>query len=245
MRPGISLLMAPGCSAVPAETERKSDSSLRWVHPGNAALRRAVQDNVVSFPSQVPVLSRSARPDMQWRIVTLYVVRGWPVTRIAARYGLPAWRISQVIHDWSVRAFAAGHIQVIDLERFSALTGQRQDDEATPGGLPQGDFPPPAAAGPKGAAKVPAAVWGLAAAQDSVLDALDLTIQRCDVRQGAFWSRTARALRKFRSALEAMERTAGQAAGDRRDLGLACLQPSAGRAGEGRQRSARAYGGGA
>lgn len=97
------------------------------VHPGNAALRRAVHGNCVSFPSQTPALLKQPAADLQWRMVLLFFVRGWSTTRMAARYHVPKHRIWKVLHDWAVRAFALGYIQVIDEEKFA--TCSRMDVE--------------------------------------------------------------------------------------------------------------------
>src|SRR5581483_6611266 len=105
-------------------------NSTRGLHPGNGALRRAIRENVVSFPSQAPVLSKQARPEMEWRVALLFLVRGWAMTSIAARFDVPVSRISQMIREWSVRAFALGYIQVIDPDRFAELSNSRCDEDA-------------------------------------------------------------------------------------------------------------------
>jgi len=172
-----------------------------WVHPGNSVLRRAIRENVVSFPSQVPVLIRPL-PDVQWRVVVLYLVRNWTVTRISARYGLPVWRIAQLIHEWAVRAFIAGQIQVIDGDRFSELTGQQ------PGGVqPEPDL----AAAPRRPA--PIARPKAAEPRVGVITALDLAIQGCEAERGEFWSLTAAELRSLRLSVEALEKAGSPAAG--------------------------------
>ena len=101
----------------------------QWLHPGNAVLRRAIRENVVSFPSQVPILARQFR-DMQWRVVLLYLVRGWSTRNLAIRFRVPLCRISAMIHEWSVRALALGYIQVIDADRFAALAGEHATKSA-------------------------------------------------------------------------------------------------------------------
>ena len=60
-------------------------------------------------------------------MVLLFFVRGWSTTRMAARYHVPKHRIWKVLHDWAVRAFALGYIQVIDEEKFA--TCSRMDVE--------------------------------------------------------------------------------------------------------------------
>lgn len=191
--------------------------SLQWLHPGNAVLRRAIQENVVSFPSQVPVLSKPAHPDTQWRLVMLYLVRGWHTSDIGARYRIPAWRVSVIVHEWSVRAFASGCIQVIDGPRFEKLAGERSASEAVstrveptePVAAPVG----PVVIGQAMAAKPhrpgsrereTGADASPDSRQDGFLDALDLAIQRCEGRTGAFWLETISTLRSLKGTLESM-----------------------------------------
>ena len=90
------------------------------IHPGSAALRRALRDNIVCFPSRIPILLRQPAADMQWRMVLLFFVRGWSSARIAARFHVPKHQIKKSLHEWSFRALALGHIQIIDPEAFTA-----------------------------------------------------------------------------------------------------------------------------
>jgi hypothetical protein len=76
-------------------------------------LRIAIRNNLVSFPSQVPVFERHDRPDLQRRIVQLYFVLGWSCATIAARYGMLRQRIGQVLSTWKRRAVEMGYIQYI------------------------------------------------------------------------------------------------------------------------------------
>jgi len=79
-------------------------------------MRRAVQDNLVSFPSQVPSFGKQSRPDLQQRIVVLYFVSGWTMDDIARRYGLGRQRMGQILTDWRIRAVKEGYIQAIETE---------------------------------------------------------------------------------------------------------------------------------
>jgi hypothetical protein len=110
------------------ETQGEASARLQFVHPGNAILRRAIRENIVSFPSQIPALSRQALPDMQCRAVMLYFVRGWTMAEVGERYGLAVFRVHQIINEWAVRAFALGYIQVIDDARFSQLAGNAVEE---------------------------------------------------------------------------------------------------------------------
>lgn len=76
-------------------------------------LRIAIRNNLVTFPSQVPVFERHDRPDLQRRIVQLYFVLGWSCATIAARYGMLRQRIGQVLSTWKRRAVEMGYIQYI------------------------------------------------------------------------------------------------------------------------------------
>jgi len=183
----------------------------RLLHPGNAVLRRAIQENIVSFPSQIPVFSRQARPEMQWKAVLLYFVRGWAIGDIAAHFGVASHRISQSVNEWAMRALALGYIQVIDPERFTAWSGTEALHDASPVWAFELRTPPAAvsrvslaneAAVGRGSnrgrpSRSPqAANTGLAAA-------LDVAIARCEERPGEFWSQAATQLRDLRSAIEA------------------------------------------
>ena len=79
-----------------------------------------MRQNIVSFPSQIPVFSKKQEPDLQWRAVLLYFVCGWSTNEIAERFDVPPHRILEVLDDWARRAVALGYIQVIDLDRFHA-----------------------------------------------------------------------------------------------------------------------------
>lgn len=89
------------------------------VHPGSAALRRAFRQNIVSFPSQVPLFLKDPASDTQWRIVLLYFVRGWSAPKVAGRFSAPVHRIRKILNAWCVRALELGYIQVVDPEAFA------------------------------------------------------------------------------------------------------------------------------
>jgi hypothetical protein len=81
---------------------------------GNTVLRQAVQENLVSFPSQVPAFGKQFRPAFEQNIVLLYFVRGWTTDRIANRYGLGRQRIAQILTAWRIRAVKEGYVQPIE-----------------------------------------------------------------------------------------------------------------------------------
>jgi hypothetical protein len=81
---------------------------------GNKVLRQAVQENLVSFPSQVPAFGKQFRPTFQRNVVLLYFVRGWATDQIANRYGLGQQRIVQILTAWRIQAVEKGYIQPIE-----------------------------------------------------------------------------------------------------------------------------------
>jgi hypothetical protein len=88
-------------------------------YPGIAFLRRAIRENTVSFPSQVPVLLKDFPSGMQWRTVLLYFVHGWSSSQIALRFRVPKHRIWKIVEQWAVRALNHGYLQVIDADAFT------------------------------------------------------------------------------------------------------------------------------
>src|SRR5271157_990931 len=103
--------------------ERREASLKTPVYPGCAVLRRAVRQNIVSFPSQISAFLSRPTADMQCRVVLLFFVRGWSSVDIATRFNVPKHTIWGILNDWSVRALALGYIQVIDPEAFDACCG--------------------------------------------------------------------------------------------------------------------------
>ena len=81
------------------------------------ALRQAIRANRVSFPAQVPIFACQHRAEIQWRLVALYFVHGWPVTRIARRYKVTTRRIQQLLRQWVSRARTLGYLQEIPTEK--------------------------------------------------------------------------------------------------------------------------------
>lgn len=79
-------------------------------------IRGEIRNRRMSFPAQTPVFTRLHRPDIQWRIVVLYFVRGWSSGSIAMRYGVTRERIRQILRHWFVRAREHGYIDVTPAE---------------------------------------------------------------------------------------------------------------------------------
>ncbi len=80
---------------------------------GNAALRVAIQRNLVSFPAQIPAFMKRSGNDIQQRMAQLYFTRGWSIRDIGARYGIGRATAQRLISDWRIRAVAGGFIQDI------------------------------------------------------------------------------------------------------------------------------------
>jgi hypothetical protein len=76
-------------------------------------LRGAIKANRVSFPEPVPIFPTQFRPEIQWRLVELYFVRGWSTSRLAARYGVTTRRIQQSLQHWAAKAMEGGYLQTI------------------------------------------------------------------------------------------------------------------------------------
>jgi hypothetical protein len=76
-------------------------------------LRRAIQENEISFPTPVPIFPKQSRADIQWKVVELYFVHNWSPAGIGERYELTAERVRQVISQWVRRAAVLGYLQEV------------------------------------------------------------------------------------------------------------------------------------
>jgi len=74
-------------------------------------LREAIQNNDVSFPSQVPIFFCQSRADIQWRLVELYFVRNWSCPELGERYRVTMQRARQILFNWVQRAIVLGYLQ--------------------------------------------------------------------------------------------------------------------------------------
>ena len=204
------------------------------IHPGSGILRRAIRGNMVSFPSQIPSCPKGSQAEMQWRMVLLFFVRGWGAAKIAARFHVPRHRVWTLLNEWSVRAMAQGHIQVIDPEAFEACcrgevecwsdddTEEKRLAEVTPlvrvvpnafsETAPRATAQAPVAPGGSDIGGAPVDSTGESA---NLIAALDVAVAHCEEWQGEFWAHTATHLRDLRTAaLAALE--AGRSS-ERRD----------------------------
>jgi hypothetical protein len=83
-------------------------------------LRVAIQNNQVSFPSQVPTFPRQSRPFVQWRVVELYFVNNWSCADLAERYGVSPSRVRQMLSNWVKQAIVLGYMQ--EIPAWTSLT---------------------------------------------------------------------------------------------------------------------------
>jgi hypothetical protein len=81
---------------------------------GNRVVRAGIRNNLITFPSEVPVFKKTTRPDLQAKIAVLYFVMGWSTERIGERYRIGRQRVSQIVTTWRIRAVRQGFIQVIN-----------------------------------------------------------------------------------------------------------------------------------
>ena len=93
-----------------------------------ARLRGAIRNREVSFPAQVPSFPRQHSVNIQWRVVTLYFVRGWTCEQLADRYGITPRRVRQLLRGWVEYATAHGYLQEIPAE--SLMAAQSEDAAA-------------------------------------------------------------------------------------------------------------------
>jgi hypothetical protein len=182
--------------------------------PGAAALRRALRGNIVSFPSQIPILMKQPAADMQWRMVLLFFLRGWSAPSIAARFHVPKHRIRKSLNDWSVRALALGYIQVIDQEAFAACCHPGVEEAADLEVRQAAAKPTPGEAGetlpeavaiyiqalPSPEEIMPKSRPGDTPGGNDMVGALDAAIAHCEEWRGDFWMRMATLLRDVRTA---------------------------------------------
>jgi hypothetical protein len=76
-------------------------------------LRKAIRNNRIAFPAQVPVFACQHRADIQWRLVSLFFVHGWSAERLGQRYKVSSRRVHQLLRLWVNRALALGYLQEI------------------------------------------------------------------------------------------------------------------------------------
>jgi len=104
---------------------------------GLRRLRAAIQNQEISFPSQVPVFVCQSRSEIQWRLVGLYFIRNWSCTDLGQRYGVTMERVRQLISQWVQRAAVLGYLQEIPGVESSDAESVRRDgmDMAIPASI--------------------------------------------------------------------------------------------------------------
>ncbi len=81
---------------------------------GNRVVRAGIRNNLITFPSEVPVFKKTTRPDVQAKFAVLYFLRGWSTARIGERYGIGRQRVAQILTKWRVNAVRHGFVQLIN-----------------------------------------------------------------------------------------------------------------------------------
>ena len=76
-------------------------------------LRKAIRNNRVTFPAQVPLFVRNAPAHLQRYSIQLYFLRGWSCEKIARRYGYSRFYIWQIVNEWKRHAVSLGYVQAI------------------------------------------------------------------------------------------------------------------------------------
>lgn len=101
---------------------------------GNRVVRAGIRNNLITFPSEVPVFKKTTRPDLQAKIAVLYFIRGWSTSQIGDRYGIGRQRVAQIVTKWRVRAVRHGYVQLInEATLVPARFLEELQDEATVG----------------------------------------------------------------------------------------------------------------
>jgi hypothetical protein len=95
------------------DNQPEDGAAMEIANMGLRRLRAAIQNQEISFPSQVPVFACQSRSEIQWRLVELYFIRNWSCTNLGQRYGVTMERVRQLISQWVQRAAVLGYLQEI------------------------------------------------------------------------------------------------------------------------------------
>jgi hypothetical protein len=193
----LNFRMHSGGSMALRDTDNEA-RPLVVIAPRNSVLRRALRSNIISFPSQVPVLSRQSTSDIQWRAVHLYFLQGWAVSAISIRFRIPIHRIWRLLNEWVVRALAFGYIQIIDAEDFAKCCGMPPNSEEDSAEV-QEIAPAVRRVRQRQRAGHPATHQVVKPPQD-LIAALDAAIAHCQGRQDDLNLRALSLLRELKSA---------------------------------------------
>ena len=105
--------MSASATNRPQSGEQSPDPPLSLGLLGNTLLRKAIVNNLVSFPSQIQPFMKRTSGDLQSRVVLLFFVRGWSVRSICSRYSLSKAMAHKLLAEWRIRAVESGYIQEI------------------------------------------------------------------------------------------------------------------------------------
>jgi hypothetical protein len=95
------------------DNQAEDGAAMEIANMGLRRLRAAIQNQEISFPSQVPLFACQSRSEIQWRLVELYFIRNWSCTNLGQRYGVTMERVRQLISQWVQRAAVLGYLQEI------------------------------------------------------------------------------------------------------------------------------------
>jgi hypothetical protein len=101
------------CSRQSTYDSKSCEVSVNIAQMSLRRLREAIQNNEVSFPSQVPTFLCQSRAEIQWRLVELYFVQNWSCSELGERYGVTMERARQILFNWVQRAIVLGYLQQI------------------------------------------------------------------------------------------------------------------------------------
>ena len=147
---GVTSALRGGCMFV------KGTAEITGEGPRIDNLRDEIQANRVNFPVPVPIFPSQFRPDIQWRLVELYFIRGWSSRRLAERYGVTARRIQQSLQHWAGHAMERGYLQAIPPETVLPMPARHWTTVSIPRMQESPVFSPIPAAAPEFAALPPA-----------------------------------------------------------------------------------------
>ncbi len=116
-------LAAPGYSGLSVQGNLPPGSAALL---SNALLRAAIERNRVSFPAQIPRLTRGSQGDLQERIAHLYFVCGWPLRRLRGRYRLSKSKVQSLLNSWRIRAVSSGFVEEIEPEMLTGIVLERE-----------------------------------------------------------------------------------------------------------------------
>jgi hypothetical protein len=137
------MLFSPKLDGKRHENDKSRDGAVSIATMSLRRLRAAIQNNQVSFPSQIPAFERQARSDIQWRLVELYFVQNWTCVALGRRYGVAMEWVRRLISNWVQRAIVLGYLQEIPLAAPLVDADSRADETSTAERMPISPAPMP------------------------------------------------------------------------------------------------------